>query len=114
MYMITSDTNLDLTCGATWLTYNDLTGCYGWTIHPAGATLFTRLRYAEDTVRLARVGELCSGGTPSGDCIRLQACPGAEVIPAMEQNADGEWSDGSWEHAADLEAALPLPTQGGV
>ena len=99
MYMITSDTNLDLTCGAMFLTYNDLTGCYGWTSSPGHAYVFPQLRDAEDTRRCANAGDLCRAHTSRGcgDCTMLDATPRAEVIPAMVQNDDGEWSDGSWD-----------------
>lgn len=91
-YMITSDTNLDLTCGAQFLAYNDMTGCYHWTASPAHAWTFATLRDANDTEKCAREGQLAR--TLADD---LPAEPRAEVIPAMEQNADGEWSDGSWD-----------------
>lgn len=111
MYMITSDTNLDITCGAQFLGYRapaegHASGSYFWTTNPAHAYTFSDLKTAEDVERIARTGELPASTGMLQVHASLAAEPHAEVIPAMEQNADGEWSDGEWEHAAELEAAL--------
>lgn len=96
MYMITSDTNLDLTCGAQFLAYHATAGAYYWTSSPALAYRFSDLKTAEDAEHLARTGALPASTGMLQVRASLTAEPHAEVIPAMEQNADGEWSDGGW------------------
>lgn len=92
-YMITSDTNLDLTCGARFLTYNRSRAEFAWTTNPLHAWRIDRLADAEDHAAKARAGTLrMEPGTDAPEAMHR-----AEVIPAMEQTADGEWMDGTWD-----------------
>lgn len=75
-FMVTNDGNLDLTCGAKFLARN-LDGSWSWTANPKGAWRF------EDEANAQGMALTCDS-------------PTAAVIPAMVQNADGEWVDGEW------------------
>lgn len=89
--MITRDPNLDITCGAEFLSYDVTTIGWSWTGDPKRADVYTSDRVVEILVVKLRMGELASGRDGY-----LPAEPSAEIIPAMGQNADGEWVDGEW------------------
>ena len=105
MYMIVSDTALDLTCRVMFLRCDPTTGLFCWTADPAHAYRWDREAVAQTIVNKARAGALREI-VRAFSTTMLDARPRAEVIPAMEENADGEWVDGSWQHAEDLERSL--------